>query len=260
MKDDVVRVEELQFQVEEVGKMVHVFIFIVGAVLGSFLNVVASRRITGESVIYPPSHCPRCDTALSPGELVPLLSFIVQKGQCKHCNKRISLRYFLSELVMGLVFVLWYHQYGASRVMVFYCGVSSILMVMSLVDMTSMDVYFKDVGVLVATGLIFLFFYEGDQVLSHLVILFGTLGSLLVIYKVSKGGFGVGDGVLILVLSLQLRTDAYFSFILFSLWSAAIVGAVLYLRFGDRHMKIPFVPFISFGYCLATLFPKVLGV
>jgi leader peptidase (prepilin peptidase)/N-methyltransferase len=71
---------------------------VVGAVLGSFLNVVLWRVPRGESVVRPPSHCPACGTELAPRELVPVLSWVVQRGRCRTCGVHISARYPLVEL------------------------------------------------------------------------------------------------------------------------------------------------------------------
>src|SRR4051812_37043365 len=76
---------------------------VVGAVLGSFLNVVLWRVPRGESIVRPPSHCPACDTELPPRELVPIFSWVVQRGRCRSCGTHISGRYPLVELGCAVV-------------------------------------------------------------------------------------------------------------------------------------------------------------
>jgi leader peptidase (prepilin peptidase)/N-methyltransferase len=76
---------------------------VVGAVLGSFLNVVLWRVPRGESIVRPPSHCPECGTELTPRELVPIFSWVVQRGRCRTCGTHISARYPLIELVCAVV-------------------------------------------------------------------------------------------------------------------------------------------------------------
>lgn len=80
--------------------------FILGACVGSFVNCAAVRRTTHESVLTGRSHCPACNTPLGPLELIPLLSYLLQGGKCKHCGKVIAPRYPLSELAGGLAFAL----------------------------------------------------------------------------------------------------------------------------------------------------------
>jgi leader peptidase (prepilin peptidase)/N-methyltransferase len=78
--------------------------FIYGTAIGSFLNVCIYRLPRAESLIHPPSHCPRCDTRLRIPDLMPLLSYLLLRGKCRYCRERISPRYFIIELVTGLLF------------------------------------------------------------------------------------------------------------------------------------------------------------
>lgn len=82
-----------------------VLFLVFGLAVGSFLNVLIYRLPREESVVYPPSHCPGCSHRLSPTELIPLVSFLALRGRCRHCGARISWRYFLVELLTGLVFL-----------------------------------------------------------------------------------------------------------------------------------------------------------
>src|SRR5215210_6905225 len=75
-----------------------------GLVVGSFLNVVAHRLPRGESLAHPGSRCPRCGTPVKPYDNVPLLSWLVLRGRCRHCGEPISARYPLVELATGLLF------------------------------------------------------------------------------------------------------------------------------------------------------------
>ena len=70
-----------------------IIFFIIGTVFGSFYNVVGYRLPKGESIIYPSSHCPNCNNKLKTLELIPVLSYIFQKGKCKHCQTKISAFY-----------------------------------------------------------------------------------------------------------------------------------------------------------------------
>jgi leader peptidase (prepilin peptidase)/N-methyltransferase len=83
-----------------------------GMVIGSFLNVVIHRLPLGESVVHPPSHCPGCDNPIAPYDNVPVLSYLVLRGRCRHCKTHISLRYPAVELLTGLVFVAIVWQLG----------------------------------------------------------------------------------------------------------------------------------------------------
>lgn len=86
--------------------------FVYGTVVGSFLNVCIWRLPRDESIVHPGSHCPRCDRLLRAWDLVPLLSFLVQRCRCRYCGAPISWRYFGVELLTGAYFVLAYHSFG----------------------------------------------------------------------------------------------------------------------------------------------------
>lgn len=76
---------------------------VLGAVIGSFLNVVFWRVPRHESIVHPPSHCPSCGTTLGPAELVPVFSWVALRGRCRHCAAAIPARDTLVELVCALV-------------------------------------------------------------------------------------------------------------------------------------------------------------
>jgi leader peptidase (prepilin peptidase)/N-methyltransferase len=83
---------------------------LLGACIGSFLNVVLWRVPRGESIATPPSHCPACGHELGPLELVPVLSWVALRARCRRCGVHISARYPLVELAVALVFglVAWF--------------------------------------------------------------------------------------------------------------------------------------------------------
>ncbi len=87
------------------GTLFAVLAAIIGSLIGSFGNVVVWRLPRGESVAFPPSHCPRCDHRLGPLELVPVLSWLALRGRCRHCGAPISPRYPLVEALMAAVFL-----------------------------------------------------------------------------------------------------------------------------------------------------------
>src|SRR5712675_1706724 len=81
------------------------FSFAIGAIVGSFLNVVIHRYPREESIVFPPSHCPQCSTAIRPYDNIPLLSYAVLRGRCRACRAPISMRYPLIELANALFYL-----------------------------------------------------------------------------------------------------------------------------------------------------------
>ena len=88
-----------------------IMIFIIGICLGSFFNVVGYRLPNNMSIVYPSSHCTNCNHKLGPLELIPIFSYIFQKGKCKNCNSKISCFYPIFEFLTGVLFVLCYLSY-----------------------------------------------------------------------------------------------------------------------------------------------------
>lgn len=90
----------------------YIFVFIIGCVIGSFLNVVIYRLPLERSIVYPNSACPECGKAISPYDNIPVLSWLVLGGKCRSCKSAISMRYPAVELLTGLVFLLSAWQLG----------------------------------------------------------------------------------------------------------------------------------------------------
>jgi len=113
--------------------------FVLGLVVGSFLNVVIHRLPRGESIVYPPSHCPSCGTRLGPRELVPVLSYLAQKGRCRHCGAKISPRYPLVELLTGALFAYAAYRLGPGLELLFAWAFLAILVALSWIDIDTYE-------------------------------------------------------------------------------------------------------------------------
>lgn len=130
-------------------------LFIFGMLLGSFYNVVGYRMPKGESIVNPPSHCPNCNNRLSLFELIPVFSYLMQLGKCKHCKKKISLFYPFFELCSGLLFALAYMTFGFNIELL----IALIFISMTLIIIIS-DIHY---------------FIILDEVLIFAIVLIGTL-------------------------------------------------------------------------------------
>ncbi len=87
-------------------------VFTVGLLFGSFTNVIIARMLVGESIIFPPSHCPHCNERLRAWDLVPVLSYLFLRGRCRYCAARISSRYPLVEILCAMLFTGVYLRWG----------------------------------------------------------------------------------------------------------------------------------------------------
>ncbi len=108
---------------------------VVGLLVGSFLNVVIHRVPLGQSVVFPPSHCPGCDAAIKPWDNIPVLSYVLLRGRCRQCRTSISLRYPAIELLTGLLFAAIALRFGASWWTLACCAFGAALIVAAMIDL-----------------------------------------------------------------------------------------------------------------------------
>ncbi len=108
--------------------------FVFGLIVGSFLNVCIHRLPLGQSIVAPPSHCPKCKKPILWYDNIPLLSYLLLGGRCRSCRVRISPRYPLVELLTGVTFVLFYMRWGLSFSLFFYLTFACGLIVATFVD------------------------------------------------------------------------------------------------------------------------------
>ena len=115
--------------------MLVVFAFILGSVIGSFLNVVIYRLPAGESIVHPPSHCPRCGHRLGALDMVPILSWLVFRGKCRYCGAPISARYPLVEGLTGALFAAaaWLHPMPDIELLLIWVF-TALLIALSFID------------------------------------------------------------------------------------------------------------------------------
>jgi leader peptidase (prepilin peptidase)/N-methyltransferase len=112
-----------------------VFALVLGLLVGSFLNVCIHRWPRNRSVVKPRSHCVRCRKRIAWYDNIPLLSYILLGGRCRYCHRRISPRYPLVELITGLLWFWFVHQYGATLEAAKMCVFSSILVALTFCDL-----------------------------------------------------------------------------------------------------------------------------
>src|SRR3954447_26064565 len=110
--------------------------FLFGAIVGSFLNVCIHRMPLGQSIASPPSHCPKCKYSIPWYLNIPLVTWLYLRGKCAHCKEPISIRYFLVELLTGLLFLGVWLTYGRQSVWLalVYCVFVGGLIVATFID------------------------------------------------------------------------------------------------------------------------------
>jgi leader peptidase (prepilin peptidase)/N-methyltransferase len=222
------------------------FMFCLGLVLGSFYNVVIYRLPRKMSLVKPGSSCPHCGHRLGAGELIPVLSFLWQKGRCKSCGSRISLRYPIIELTAGIGFAVTAYLSSSLPEMLVGAVFFSLLLLLAVIDLEHKVL--PDALTLPGIGLGLLFALLGwtsSVLISLLGAVFG-FGLMVAIALISRGGMGMGDAKMMALIGSFLGWKA----ILYVLFVASVVGSVcgiLYLYLTQQDRKTP----IPFGPCLA---------
>lgn len=231
-----------------------VFIFVVGVILGSFFNVVGLRVPLRESILYPPSHCPGCEKKLKPMDLIPIGSFLLRRGKCQYCQKKISPIYPFIEALTGLLFLFAFQKHGWSWEFVYVLLFISMFMMITVSDIFYQIIPDKILFPFFFVFLFFLFFFPTTQLWNHLL---GMCLGFIIFYLIavfSRGGMGGGDIKLFTVSGLVLGYPLLFLSILIATVAGSIYGTLFILfKGGSKKSKIPFGPFIAVG-CLVALF------
>jgi leader peptidase (prepilin peptidase) / N-methyltransferase len=228
--------------------MINTVLFFYGIVFGSFLNVAGLRVPKKQSIVSPRSACTNCGHQLKPYELIPVISYLLQKGKCRGCQSRISPIYPFFELLTGILFATAPLVIGWSGELVVALTLISMFIIIVVSDIHYMIIPDK-----------ILIWFAGIFLLERIFIpltpwwnsLLGALTGfvlLLVIALVSKGGMGMGDVKLYALLGAVLGFKlVLLSFFFSTLYGAVIGGLALLLKIVKRKQPIPFGPFIAAG-------------
>ncbi len=222
---------------------------VLGAVIGSFLNVVAYRLPRGESLAHPPSRCPSCGAPVKPYDNVPVLSWLLLRGRCRSCGERISWRYPAVEAGTALLCALVVVAEGADRDA--WLGLAFVLLLVpiALIDLDHRLIPNKLTlpGAILAVVLVAL--TRSDALVEHLIAGLAAGGFLLVAALLYPAGMGMGDVKLAAVIGLFLGRAAGPAMFA-ALIAGSVVGALIIARKGSkegRKTAIPFGPYLAFG-------------
>ncbi len=228
-----------------------IMFFIIGTIFGSFYNVVGYRLPKGESLLSPGSHCPNCNHRLSPLELIPIFSWLLQHGKCKNCKGKIALFYPIFEASCGFLFMLCYLVFGLSLELIIALTFTSMIIIVVLTDYYYMIIpdevlIFFIIALIVEIYLIFGLKTLGLSLL-HAILAFGVM-FLLKIFgdkMFKREAMGGGDVKLMFVFGLVLGAPMT----VVSIFLASILGLPisLILMHKKRGEEIPFGPYLSLG-------------
>ncbi|MDA8116846.1 MAG: prepilin peptidase [Actinomycetota bacterium] len=235
---------------------------IFGLIIGSFLNVVIHRVPRGESVVSPPSACPKCAHRLSAWENVPVLSFLLLRGRCRSCGEPISWRYPAVELLGGIAFAAIAVRYPRPLLLVALCVFSAVLIAEAAIDLDTRKlprhiIYF-------GTPLSLIFFVaEALRLRDARMVEDALIGGILagavfgLIHLVAPRSMGFGDVRFAAYIGINLGFLGIAPVVNF-LYGAFILGGlfgVAYALLKSKTLKvaIPFGPFMAMAAFLAAL-------
>ena len=236
-------------------------IFLFGLAVGSFLNVIIFRVDTGEKIFYGRSRCLACGKSLRWHELLPLFSFLIQKGRCRNCRSKISWQYPAVELLAGLLFLFFYLKwrisYSAGQdliILLWWFSIAALLLLLAVYDLKHKILPDKFNYAFLALSLFNLF---NDFTILTLFLSLGPALFLFLLWLVSKGRWmGLGDAKLMAAGGIFLGPLPGLASLVLSFWTGAAAG--IFLLFANPNIKlkseIPFGPFLALGIILAFFF------
>jgi len=244
--------------------MMIAIVFIFGAMVGSFLNVCIYRMPKGRSVIKPASHCPHCDRHIQWFDNIPILSFVMLGAKCRHCKKKISLRYPLVELLTAVLFIVNFIWFGTSPKFFIYTALECALVIGTFTDFAYYMIPDEITIGGLAAGLIvsaiypelhnapvfwkgFLFSLQGAVVGGSLIYAMGFIGEL--IFK--KEAMGGGDVKLMTMIGSVIG----WKLVILAFFIAPFFGAFIgiYLKFVKKIDIIPYGPYLSLATLIAIM-------
>lgn len=166
---------------------VMIWVCVCGLCMGSFYNVVILRSLSGESIVLPPSKCPKCNHKLYPWHNIPLLSYIFLRGKCHFCHEKISIQYPIVEFLTMVLFLLSYLKFGLSYTTLFVIVWLSCLLIMTVTDIKEKLVDCTIAIIMGVLGLIYAAIIGGLHGLLHSFL--GVLAGVLIMELIARSGF-----------------------------------------------------------------------
>lgn len=240
----------------EEGMFTYVYALLAGMVFGSFFMVIAMRVPLGESIITPRSYCHYCKYVLKPKELIPIISFCMQRGRCTNCKREISILYVVFELITGMICLLTVYMIGVERELIIVLSLFSLLLIISVTDYIYMLIPNRILAWFACLLILECVFIPLVTWIDSIV---GSCVIFILLYCMQKTypeGLGGGDIKLLSLLGFIVGLKGIFIVLfLASCFSLCFFGAGLVLKRMKMRTQIPFGPFISLGaicYMLVT--------
>ena len=241
--------------------LILIFTFLFGVNFGSFLNVVIYRLPPGKSLIKPPSSCPQCGARIRAYDNIPIVSYIVLRGRCRHCGLRIPLRYLAVELLAGVLSVFAIYHFGLNIRGFESAFLSLIFIAIFFIDLdhTIIPDLFTLPGIVIGLALSFIPGALVDWAQAFIGILVGG-GAFFLVGKVGqfvfrKEALGLGDVKFAAMLGAFVGWQSLLLVLVLASFLGSVVGiALIYFSGKGRRSYIPFGPFLVVGAWITIYF------
>lgn len=252
------------FKIETEMEISFIVVFVVlGMLIGSFLNVCCDRLPAGESIVFPPSHCPACQRRLKALDLVPIFSYLWLRGRCRYCQAAIPRRLLWVEIGTGALFGYLYWHYmvwhGGSAtqlaVAALYCCLFIVLMVIDLEHRLILNKVVYPALVVALVISVFLppseltfftnAFWPQPGIIQAAIGGAVGFGLFLLVAVISRGGIGWGDVKMAALIGMVTGYLALVALLLAVIVGGLVAGLLLALKIKRGKEAIPFAPFLS---------------
>jgi leader peptidase (prepilin peptidase)/N-methyltransferase len=232
-----------------------IYAALIGACVGSFLNVVIWRVPRGESIVSPPSHCPNCGVHIKTRDNIPIASWLLLRGRCRSCHEPISCRYPLIEALVAALFAAITALNGVGWHLAWQLPFAAVLVAVSAIDIDLHIIPNKIIYPAAAWGLISAALIRPSD-LPELIAWGVGAGLFFLLAAIAyPAGMGMGDVRLAAVMGLYLGSSVLPA-LLIAFVSGTVVGVAIMARHGvaeGRKMGVPFGPFLAFGALVAIV-------
>ena len=244
--------------------VIYIFMFIFGVCVGSFLNVCIYRLPLGESLTKKNSHCMTCGEEIKRYDLIPIISWCLLRGKCRHCGAKISPRYTVVEFLNGVVWLgtaLWFDIIEKPVYIIFTCLMFSAVIVVFFMDwdtqlINTWVVVF--IGIMAIGQIALCRAYDQVSITSHIIGAFVVSVPLMIVTLVShERAMGWGDVFLMIAAGLYLGTQGALVALAVALVTGSIGG--LTQKHFSGSSKFAFGPYLSIGIFAAIFFGEKLG-
>lgn len=230
-----------------------------GAVIGSFLNVCIDRLPDGGSIARGRSHCDSCGRQLGALELIPIFSYIAQRGRCRHCGALIARRVLLVELGTAAVFGVIWLRFPGQWLAGIVAAYASLLIVMLVIDLEHGRILNQLSYPAIGLALLAAFFTPGRTPLELLAGGALGFGVLLAIALIYPAGMGMGDVKLAAFIGLTVGLPYVWLALLIAFVGGGLISGVLVLaKVLGRRDPIAFGPFLAAGALATLLYGEVI--